>query len=147
MPDEGVFQHSAVDVAACDVTANLSVIKKKSEFTDRWNLSGYRTDVTYPQALAGIKLPLQVSVECSDVHASGDVDALRDVIDVLQRPLDTIKDGAHDSWTQLHGERFPRPQHGIPNRHTGWTHAQQNKFGRGCRTISNVSLNKQHFMF
>ena len=54
-----------------------------------------------PQALAGSELPLQVSVQGSDVNASGDVDTLCHVIDVLQGSLDTIKDGPHDSWTQL----------------------------------------------
>lgn len=81
----------------------------------------------YPQALAGIKLPLEVSVEGANIYTSGDVDALCEVVDVFQWSLDTIKDGAHDSWSQLHRERFPCPQHGIPNGHAGWKQAQEKK--------------------
>lgn len=38
---------------------------------------------SYPQALAGGKLPLAVSVESSNVYTSGNVDTLCQVIDVL----------------------------------------------------------------
>lgn len=78
-----------------------------------------RCDVAHPEALAGVELPLEVSVEGSYVDAPGDVDALGEVVDVLQGPLDTVKDGAHDARAQLHGEGLPRPQHGIPHRHAG----------------------------
>lgn len=73
---------------------------------------------SYPQALDGRKLPLQVSVQGSDVDSSGDVDALCEVVDVLQGSLDTVKDGPHDSWTQLDGEGLPCPQHRVSHRHT-----------------------------
>lgn len=81
----------------------------------------------YPQALAGVKLPLEVSVEGADIYTSGDVDALCDVVDVFKWSLDTIEDGPHDPWAQLHRERFPRPEHGIPNGHAGWMQAQERK--------------------
>ncbi len=93
----------------------------------------------YPQALAGRKLPLEVSVEGSDVHASGDVDALCEVIDVLQWSLDTVKDGPHDSWTQLDREGLPRPQHRISNGHTGWIQAQERSLDEECGTICNFT--------
>ena len=96
---------------------------------------------THPQALYGRKLPLEVSVEGSDVHSSGDVDALCDVVDVLQWSLDTIKDGAHDTWTKLNREGFPCPQHRVSNTHTGWIHAQEKRLdGNVCRTISNINF-------
>lgn len=133
MPDEGVLVHHAIDVSSCDVAANLTAIKKGSwrRFKSADNIKtlqaeGLKAD-TYPQALDRIELPLEVSVEGSNVDASGDVDALCEVVDVLQWSLDTVKDGPHDSWTQLHRERFPRPQHRISNRDAGWIQAQEKK--------------------
>lgn len=93
----------------------------------------------HPQAFARNKLPLEVSVQGSDVYASGDVDALCDVIDVLQRSLDTIKDGAHDSWTQLHREGFTGPQHRIADRHTGWMQSSGKMFGLLQYTLTTFS--------
>ncbi len=55
------------------------------------------THNSYPHVLKRRELPLEVPVKSSYVNPSGDVDALREVIDVFEGTLNTIKDGAHDS--------------------------------------------------
>lgn len=38
---------------------------------------------SYPEILAGSKVPFDVSVQSTDVYSSWDIDALSEVIDVL----------------------------------------------------------------
>ena len=47
-----------------------------------------------------------------------DVDALCELVDVLERTLDTIENVSHDAGPELHGERLAGTQHGVPNRYT-----------------------------
>lgn len=74
----------------------------------------------YPKTLAGGEFPFNVSVEGTDIYSSGNINTLGEVIDVFQRTLDTIKDGAHDAWTELHRKRFSCPEHRITNGHTSF---------------------------
>ena len=74
--------------------------------------------LSYSHALTGGKLPLDVSVQGSDVDPSGDIDALGEVVDVLQRPLDAVEDGAHDAGAQLHREGLPRAQDRVSHGYT-----------------------------
>lgn len=86
MLDEGILIHKAIDVSSCDVTANLTGRKQENKWKTNLIISrrrpGFCAD-SYPQALAGRELPLEVSVEGSDVYSPGDVDALCHVINVL----------------------------------------------------------------
>ena len=56
---------------------------------------------TNPQ-LARLKVPLFCDTQAGGVDTLGDVDTLGELTDVLQRSLNTIKDGAHDTRSQLH---------------------------------------------
>lgn len=75
---------------------------------------------SYPKTLAGGELPFEVSVKSTDVYPSWDIDTLSEVIDVFEGTLDTVKDGAHDSWSELHRERFACPKDGVTDRHTSF---------------------------
>lgn len=56
----------------------------------------------YPKVLSGRKFPFVVSVESTNVYSSWDVNTVSEVIDVFQWALDTVKDGAHDTRSQLY---------------------------------------------
>lgn len=56
----------------------------------------------YPKVLPGRKFPFVVSVESTNVYSSWDVNTVSEVIDVFQWALDTVKDGAHDTRSQLY---------------------------------------------
>ena len=45
------------------------------------------------------------------------IDALSELIDVLQRSLDTVKDGAHDARPELDGERLAGPEDRVAHCH------------------------------
>lgn len=74
---------------------------------------------SYSKTLAGSKLPCEVSAESTDVYSSWDVDTFTEVTDLFQWTLDTIKDGAHDSWSQLYREGFSCSKDRVTDTHTG----------------------------
>ena len=51
---------------------------------------------------ARLKVPLFCDTQAGSVDTLGNVDTLGQLTDVLQWSLDTIKDGAHDTGSQLH---------------------------------------------
>lgn len=51
----------------------------------------------YPKVLDRSKLPLEVSVKCTNVYPSWDINTLSEIIDVFQWTLDTVEDGTHDT--------------------------------------------------
>lgn len=75
---------------------------------------------SYPKTLAGGEFPFEVSVKSTNVDSSWNIDTLSEVIDVFEWTLDTVKDGAHDSWSELHRERFTCPKDRVTNRHTSF---------------------------
>lgn len=75
---------------------------------------------SYPKTLAGGEFPFEVSVKSTNVYSSWDIDTLSEVIDVFEWTLDTVKDGAHDSWSKLHREGFTCPKDRVTNRHTSF---------------------------
>lgn len=117
---ERVFEHHAVDIATCHVTADLEGRTRaiKSEFLQKGR-TPHSDYFSHPKTLPGVEFPFQVSVKSPDVYSPWDIDALSEVIDVLQRTLDAVKDGAHDSRPELHREGFPRPEDRVTDGHTG----------------------------
>ena len=64
---------------------------------------------------AGLKVPLLGDAQTGRVDALGDVDALGQFADVLQRPLDSVKDGAHDAGAELHGQGLACSEDRVAN--------------------------------
>ena len=65
------------------------------------------------------ELPLLGDAESVGVDALGNVNALRQLVDVLQRPLDAVEDGAHDSGPELNRQRLSGPQDRVADSDTG----------------------------
>jgi hypothetical protein len=65
-----------------------------------------------------VELPVVFASEAGHVDALGDVDGLRQLVDVFERALDAVKDGAQDTGAQLHGQRLARAQHWVAHSHT-----------------------------
>jgi hypothetical protein len=59
------------------------------------------------------KFPLGHYAQCVRVNALWDVDTVGHLVDVLERPLDSIKDGAHDSRAEFHREWFACSEDGV----------------------------------
>lgn len=74
---------------------------------------------SYSKTLAGSKFPFEVSVKSTNVHSSWDVDTFSEVTDLCQWTLDTVKDAAHDSWSQLYWEGFSCSKDRVTDTHTG----------------------------
>lgn len=75
---------------------------------------------SYPKTLAGGEFPFEVSVKSTNVYSSWDIDTLSEVIDVFERTLDTVKDGAHDSGSKLHREGFACPKDRVAHGHASF---------------------------
>lgn len=130
MLDQGVLKHHAINIPSGNVTPNLTGRKYGCYNVDTsfWNKTLYtdppyttqrpQSSLSYSEALSRRKLPFKVSVKGADVNPSGNVDTLSEVIDVLQRTLNTVKDGTHDSWPQLYRKRFSCPEDRVSDRHT-----------------------------
>ena len=78
------------------------------------------SDVVSDLVLAGGEVPLLRTVESRDVDSAGDVNAVGRVGDTLERALDTVIDGLHETGAELNGERLARPDDWIADRHTGY---------------------------
>lgn len=52
--------------------------------------------------IKGIELPVDFSSQAGYVDTLRDVDGLGELVDVLQRALDTVKDGSQDTRPQFH---------------------------------------------
>lgn len=78
------------------------------------------SDVVSDLVLAGGEVPLLRTVEGRDVDSTGDVNAVGCVGNTLERALDTIIDGLHETGAQLNGERLARPDDWVADRHTGY---------------------------
>ena len=63
----------------------------------------------------GLEIPLGSHAEGGSVDTSRDVDALCQLVNVLERTLNTVEDGLHNAWTKFHGEGFTGPQHRVTN--------------------------------
>lgn len=66
-----------------------------------------------------VELPFGLTSETGHVDTFRDVDGLSQLIDILQRTLNTVEDTAQDTWTQLYRERLACTQDGISDRHAG----------------------------
>lgn len=68
------------------------------------------------ELLARFKVPTSGAAKGFDVDTLGNVNGLSHVGDVLQRTLDTVEDGTHDTGAQLDRKRLARSQHRIADR-------------------------------
>lgn len=55
--------------------------------------------------------------QAGHVDSLGDVDGLRELVDVLERALDAVEDGAQDTGTKFHGEGLAGTQYGVADCH------------------------------
>mmetsp|Transcript_32161 Transcript_32161/g.48204 ORF Transcript_32161/g.48204 Transcript_32161/m.48204 type:complete len:209 (+) Transcript_32161:1428-2054(+) len=62
------------------------------------------------------KRPPHIPRQTRDIHPLGHIDIPTLLKDMLQRPLNPIKNRPHNPGTQLHTQRLLLPQHRIPHR-------------------------------
>jgi hypothetical protein len=93
LAEETVLENGAEDVAAGDVVANLE--------------------------LARCEVPFLRAVESGQIDTTGDVDALGVFGDALERALDTVVDGLHQTWAELDGQGLSRSEDGVADGYTG----------------------------
>lgn len=91
--DEGVLVNRTPDVAAGEVVANLG---------------------------RGGEVPLLLAVEGVGVDASGDVDALGQLRNLLEGSLDTVVDVVEQTGTELDGEGLAGAVDRVTDRDAGW---------------------------
>lgn len=60
-----------------------------------------------------VEFPVNIPGQTGHVNTLGDVDGVRQLVDVLERALDAVKDGAEDTRPQLHGEGLAGTEHGV----------------------------------
>ena len=89
LAEERVLEHGTEDITTGDLVADLQ--------------------------LRGLEVPLLLAVEGGYRDAAWDVDAVCGGGDGLERALDAVVDGLHETWTQLDGERLARSHDGIAN--------------------------------
>lgn len=92
MLHQSILVHNAVQVTACNVAAVLNILRMKfpgSGTRERWYVDALR-----------------------------DIDWTRELVDVLQRTLNTVEDAAENAGTQFDGQWLSSAKHGITNRHT-----------------------------
>jgi hypothetical protein len=92
LAEEAVLEDSAKDITTGDVVADLE--------------------------LAGCEVPLLLAVEGGQVDTTGNVDAVRVVGNALERALDTVVDGLHETGAKLDGQGLSRHAHRVADRHT-----------------------------
>ena len=88
--DDVVLGHGAVDVTARDSITHAEVERREG--------------------------PLDVVVERGGLDATRDVDGLRHLRDLLERPLDPIVDATHHTGPKLHGEGLASAGDGVADR-------------------------------
>jgi hypothetical protein len=76
------------------------------------------SDVVADLELAGCKVPLLLAVEGGQIDTSGDVDAVCVVGNALERALDAVVDGLHETGAELDGQGQSRHAYGVADRHT-----------------------------
>lgn len=99
------------------------------------------TDLSLAEVEGG-ELPPLAGVERGDVGTAGDVHVLVPPKDILERTLDPIEDGVHDTRTKLQGQRLALAEHGVAHRQAGrvLVHLEQGEReggygeGRGVRS-------------
>jgi hypothetical protein len=75
-------------------------------------------DVVSDLVCARGEVPLLGAVESGDVNTAGNVDAVRRVGNALERALDAVVDGLHETRAELDGEGLAGPHDRIADRHT-----------------------------
>ena len=76
----------------------------------------------YPYSWVRLEIPLLRAAQRLHVDAARNVDALRQLVDVLQRALDSVKDVVQDTGSELNGQGRPCSEHGVTNANTSCEH-------------------------
>ncbi len=71
-----------------------------------------------PNSTVWKKVPFLGTGESRDIDSLGNIDGLGELANVLERSLNPVKDGLHDSGPEFHRERFPGSENRISHRHT-----------------------------
>jgi hypothetical protein len=116
LAEKTVLENGTEDVAAGDVVADLE--------------------------LAGCEVPLLLTVERGQVDTAGNVNAVGVVGDTLERALDTVVNGLHQTGAELDGQGLSRADDRITDSDTGWdTSVYRRRITRDWRTSLLVDLN------
>ena len=73
----------------------------------------------YSPDVGRVELPLLGDAESVGVDALGDVNALRQLVDVLQGPLDAVEDRTHDAGAELDRQGLTGPQDRVADGDAG----------------------------
>jgi hypothetical protein len=76
------------------------------------------SDVVADLERAGCKVPLLLAVEGGQIDTTGDVDAVRVVGNTLERALNTVVDGLHETGAELDRQGQSRHANRVADRHT-----------------------------
>jgi hypothetical protein len=91
--------------------------------TEKTVLEDGTEDVTTSDVVADLELawgevPLLLAVESGKVDTAGNVDAVGVVGDTLERALDTVVDGLHETGAELDGQGLTRLEDGVADSNT-----------------------------
>jgi hypothetical protein len=92
LAEETVLKDSTKDIATSDVVADLE--------------------------LARCEVPLLLAVEGGEIDTTGNVNAVRVVGDTLERALNTVVDGLHETGAKLDGQGLSGPEYRVADSHT-----------------------------